>query len=94
VRDFSISAGLDASTVTPGITPPEVSRTTPAMLDVCADASADVPTTNASANRHTLNHFSICPPMAWRGSARATAPAFAAVPNGGMLSHLKLQTQR
>jgi hypothetical protein len=30
VRTFSMSAGLAASTVTPGSTPPELSRTTPA----------------------------------------------------------------
>jgi hypothetical protein len=35
VRTFSISAGLAASTVTPGKTPPDVSLTTPAMLLVC-----------------------------------------------------------
>ena len=41
VRTFSISAGLAASTVTPGKTPPDVSLTTPAMLLVCwADAAA------------------------------------------------------
>src|SRR6266850_3490387 len=34
-RVFSISAGLDASTVTPGRTPPDVSLTTPASV-VCA----------------------------------------------------------
>jgi hypothetical protein len=33
-----MSAGLDASTVTPGITPPVVSRTTPAIALVCANA--------------------------------------------------------
>src|SRR5205814_1062305 len=37
-RTFSISAGLDASTVTPGRTAPEVSLTVPAMPLVCADA--------------------------------------------------------
>src|SRR5689334_1675105 len=39
VRVFSINAGLDASTVTPGRTAPEPSRTTPAM-DPCAIAAA------------------------------------------------------
>ena len=34
LRTFSISAGLDASTVTPGSTAPEASRTTPA-IDLC-----------------------------------------------------------
>src|SRR5688572_25117807 len=37
VRTFSISAGLDASTVTPGSTAPDVSRTVPVM-DACAKA--------------------------------------------------------
>src|SRR4030095_1212158 len=47
--DFSISAGLDASTVTPGNTAPDVSLTTPAipLADVCcADA------TDGSSNAH------------------------------------------
>ena len=40
-RTFSISAGLDASTVTPGRTAPDVSRTTP-VIDACAGASAGI----------------------------------------------------
>ena len=41
VRTFSIRAGLAASTVTPGMARPEVSRTTPAMpLACCAHADA------------------------------------------------------
>jgi hypothetical protein len=37
-RTFSISAELEASTVTPGITAPDVSLTTPAMPPAaCAD---------------------------------------------------------
>src|SRR5436190_5935117 len=49
VRTFSISAGLDASTVTPGSTPPELSLTTPAIpLDV--GACADAVTGNSSAH--------------------------------------------
>jgi hypothetical protein len=40
VRTFSISAGLAASTVTPGRTPPDASTTAPPMLLVCcADAT-------------------------------------------------------
>src|SRR6185295_770783 len=39
VRTFSMSAGLDASTDTPGMTAPEVSRAEPAM-DACANADA------------------------------------------------------
>src|SRR5262245_34671349 len=37
-RTFSISAGLDASTLTPGSTAPDVSRTTP-VIEACAYAS-------------------------------------------------------
>src|SRR5437899_12856331 len=42
-RTFSIRAGLAASTVTPGITAPDVSLTTPAMAapsELCAQAAA------------------------------------------------------
>jgi hypothetical protein len=49
-----MSAGLTASTVTPGSTPPEVSRTTPEMLLwASADAGARTvrATTTARANR-------------------------------------------
>ncbi len=38
VRTFSVSDGLVASTVTPGSTAPEESRTTPAMV-ACANAA-------------------------------------------------------
>jgi hypothetical protein len=40
LRVPSINAGLLASTVTPGSTAPVASRTTPAMLPVCATAIA------------------------------------------------------
>src|SRR5216684_615811 len=39
-RTLSINAGLEASTVTPGSTAPDVSLTTPPMALVCADATA------------------------------------------------------
>src|SRR5229473_2668468 len=43
-----MSAGLDASTVTPGITPPELSCTTPAIALVpCALARLDAKSTQA-----------------------------------------------
>src|SRR5262245_54854082 len=43
LRVFSISAGLDASTVTPGNTAPDVSLTTPAipLADACCAAATD-----------------------------------------------------
>ena len=54
-RTFSISAGLEASTVTPGNTAPEVSRTTPA-IEAWANAAAgsnNAPTHNAT-SLHSL----------------------------------------
>ena len=48
-RTFVISAGLDASTVTPGSTPPDESRTAPARL--CAEASAGASHTMHSARK-------------------------------------------
>src|SRR6478672_2073520 len=40
VRTFSMSTSLAASTVTPGITPPDESLTTPVIDDDCANAAA------------------------------------------------------
>ena len=51
VRTFSISAGLEASTVTPGRTRPVASRTTPAMLLDCWAAAARA-TSSAQRTRH------------------------------------------
>src|SRR5262245_41316588 len=51
VRTFSINTGLDASTVTPGKTAPDVSLTTPVMDDCCADVMVGTSTrseTNAT----------------------------------------------
>src|SRR3954447_20095541 len=52
VRDFSIRAGLDASTVTPGMTPPLASRTTPAIA--CANAVVCPTARQARANTASL----------------------------------------
>src|SRR5689334_10069583 len=49
-RTFSMRAGLAASTVTPGSTAPDVSRTTP-VIDACANATAGARHT-ARTNRH------------------------------------------
>src|SRR5690349_18879406 len=49
-RCFSISAGLAASTVTPGSAPPVVSLTTPA-IELCASAWAG----NPSPTSNTMN---------------------------------------
>jgi len=52
-RVFSISAGLDTSTVTPGNTAPELSLTTP-VTDAWAYAAIGANTTAASANTANL----------------------------------------
>ena len=54
VRTFSISAGLAASTVTPGSTAPDASRTAP-LITACADAMAG----NNTANPNTAAIFEI-----------------------------------
>src|SRR5262245_7740179 len=51
VRACSMRAGLEASTVTPGITAPDVSRTMPAMLPVWANVVEGSRVTNASGAR-------------------------------------------
>ena len=48
-RTFSISAGLAASTVTPGSTAPEVSFTTP-VIDAWANESEGTQTSASAAN--------------------------------------------
>src|SRR3954453_12792501 len=71
-RTFSISAGLDASTVTPGSTAPEESLTRPAMAPVaCAEARAGKRSTqNRRAEIATLTNLDIPipfldPPNRW-----------------------------
>ena len=54
-RTFSISAGLDASTVTPGSTAPDVSLTVPAIALVCADATAGSSASSAAAKMNRAN---------------------------------------
>src|SRR5206468_631509 len=54
LRTFSISTGLDASTVTPGRTAPDVSVTTPVMLAAlvpCANTEVGKIVSNAAARR-------------------------------------------
>src|SRR5687767_11858199 len=49
LRTFSISAGLDTSTVTPGSTAPDPSVTMPAIVACCADANVGRATLKADA---------------------------------------------
>src|SRR5437764_182350 len=67
VRTFSMRAGLDASTVTPGRTAPEVSFTVPAIAAlaplVCANAAgANTSETNAASAAVALCLCRISPP--------------------------------
>src|SRR2546425_6817110 len=62
LRTFSMRTGLDASTVTPGSTAPDVSVTTPAMvaeLVPCADTGAEVTIRNTVAQRprHAMRYM-------------------------------------
>ena len=59
-RTFSISAGLAASTVTPGRTAPDASRTTPVTL-LCAHAEAERRRNDAAIRRHGIRRISITP---------------------------------
>src|SRR5687768_13139795 len=57
-RTFSISAGLETSTSTPGITAPDVSRTVPVIWPVlspaCASAAAGTNASTAAINHAIL----------------------------------------
>src|SRR5712671_2930164 len=68
VLTFSISAGLLASTVTPGRTAFDESRTTPAMAPFCARASAGNKTNDAKAATPARQdcHLHIRPPWVMR----------------------------
>ena len=58
VRDPSMRAGLAASTVTPGRTPPDESFTTPAMpLPICASAGTAHPSATTNAARTPAARF-------------------------------------
>jgi hypothetical protein len=69
-RSFSISAGLAASTVTPGSTAPEVSRTAPAM-DPCAYADAGA----SKATVSKTSRLACVPMMSLREQRRADVQA-------------------
>src|ERR1041385_3834889 len=59
-RTFSMSAGLDASTVTPGSTAPDASLTTP-LIVACANATTGSHSTNPNA-KIPLPILSTAPP--------------------------------
>src|SRR5437016_5108994 len=61
-RIRSMSTGLAASTVTPGSTPPDASRTTPVMA-ACAYAAAGKSTTTSRTKRHRLKNLRIASPQ-------------------------------
>ena len=59
LRTFSISAGLAASTVTPGSTAPEVSLTTPAMPPAACARATMLDACIAATTRHTRRSVAI-----------------------------------
>src|SRR5712691_7293257 len=60
-RTRSINAELDASTVTPGSTPPDESLTTPAMPPApCAHAGLDGSASNSNASSATPGLLAMC----------------------------------
>src|SRR5439155_12726384 len=65
-RVFSMSAGLDASTVTPGKIAPDVSFTVPAM-DACANAIDGRSIRTKRATDHCFASLHIAPPQTLRG---------------------------
>src|SRR5215471_9551861 len=75
VRTFSISAGLEASTVTPGRTASDASRTTPASV-ACAYATAGArnrnPTRTVAADNRFISGAS-CGNVWWGGPPRRAA---------------------
>src|SRR5262245_65450664 len=66
-----MSAGLEASTVTPGMTPLLASRTTPAIA--CAKAALSPMTAAASARTATLANLTMAPPENRSTDARILA---------------------
>src|SRR5262245_41490813 len=65
-RVFSINAGLEASTVTPGSSAPEASLTTPAM-DPCACASVEKRRRTATTNDPSQSGFMLPPAEVAKG---------------------------
>src|ERR1041384_6292830 len=74
VRTFSMSTGLDASTVTPGSTAPDVSCTTPVTV-ACADAMAGSRSSHESTNMTAVNRRIANSPL---GPRQGTASVFLA----------------
>src|SRR5258705_8034046 len=60
-RAFSMSAGLEASTVTPGSTAPEASFTTPVM-EACANAAEGIRRASSTATRQRAANRPMTPP--------------------------------
>src|SRR3954447_1707004 len=77
-----MSAGLDASTVTPGSTAPEVSLTTPAMALVCASAAvgSTASSTAAKVSRANMRMLNLLL-KSCRSYKRRSSPIAPAVPD-------------
>src|SRR5678815_1326115 len=79
VRTFSISAGLDASILTPGSTAPDVSRTTPAIDWAAARAGITTTAAAARSNRRPVAltpRWKLCilPPSLQHGHGATNQP--------------------
>src|SRR6187402_2643558 len=79
-RVFSISTGLDTSTVTPGNTPPDASLTVPEIALVCAEANTGVRTKTSKAIQRTVERITTAPPFPRRRRGNQTLAAGAATP--------------
>jgi hypothetical protein len=67
VRTFSINAGLDASTVTPGSTAPDESRTAPA-IDAGVGTRGNYKQTNRQYGGKSMHHVPLFPSSRRRAS--------------------------
>src|SRR5687768_11809327 len=86
LRTLVISAGLDASTVTPGSAPPEVSRTAPARL--WADASDGIRHTLLSVIKSALTSLVVIPGLRGKDRPVRRQTEGAAVPGESRRIHI------
>src|SRR5204863_2392400 len=75
LRTFSMSAGLDASTTTPGMIAPVVSLTMPAMLPVCANAVAGINATERHDRPTHTAYFAFAISPSTQDVTGSTAPS-------------------
>jgi hypothetical protein len=76
-RTFSMSTGLDASTVTPGSTPPELSLTVPERVASCAKDIAGIMRSTAITSRRLTTRTSIEARLSEKKTSENTSDPFA-----------------